>query len=256
MDKLTRYLKQSVTLLALLFLTGCLNSGSQKHLSSSQLEPNDFSFFQEESSQKAEQDYTLQINDVVEVKFAYEPHLNELVTIRPDGKISLQLVDEVKAAGLTCAQLDNVLTEKYSRVLSKPEIAVIVREITGQKVYVGGEVSRPGIVDLKGKITVLEAIFSAGGFTNTAEPENVIVISRSTDNTRSVRIVDLGEYLAGIPGGQELVLKPYDVIYVPKTAIANANKFGSVYKANDSDKFERRFFLRNLPERASYRMKS
>jgi polysaccharide export outer membrane protein len=225
MNKSAGCLRKTVTVLSLLCLVGCSNSSSPTPSGQSQVEANASSFVAEEPAQQAEQDYVLQENDVCEVKFAYEPQLNEVVTIRPDGKISLQLVDETKAAGLTCSQLVDVLKKKYSRVLSQPEITVIVREVTGQKVYVGGEVKRSGIVDLKGRMTVLEAIFGAGGFAETAQPKNVIVISKISSNVRSVRKVDVTKILRGTPVGEELILKPYDVVYVPKTAIAEANKF-------------------------------
>jgi protein involved in polysaccharide export with SLBB domain len=83
-------------------------------------------------------EYLFELGDVIEIKFFYNPELNERVTIRPDGKISLQLIDEVEAVGLTPSELDKNLTEKYSEVLNNPEVAVIVKEFTRQKVFVGG----------------------------------------------------------------------------------------------------------------------
>src|SRR3972149_12197051 len=90
-----------------------------------------------------EDNYVMQVGDEIEVKFYYESELNERVTIRPDGKISLQLIDDVKAAGLTTSDLDKVLTEKYERKLKKPEITVIVKTFSSQKIYIGGEVTIP-----------------------------------------------------------------------------------------------------------------
>jgi polysaccharide export outer membrane protein len=225
MNRSAVYLGWIITLLSLSYLAGCSGSGSRADLSQRQAEADASLPISGESPQQPEQDYILQESDVFEVKFAYEPQLNELVTIRPDGRISLQLIDETKAAGLTCPQLVDVLKQKYSRVLSQPEIAIIVREVTGQKVYVGGEVRTPGVVHLKGKMSVLEAIFSAGGLAETAQPKSVIIISKSPDNVRSVRKVDATKMLTGAPFTRELMLKPYDVVYVPKTGIAEANKF-------------------------------
>jgi protein involved in polysaccharide export with SLBB domain len=183
----------------------------------------------EKSAEHPKPEYILQIGDYMDIKFLYDPQLNEGVRIRPDGRISLQIVDEVEAAGLTPAQLDKMLTEKYSRVLTKPEVAVIVREFAGQKIYVGGEVASPGIINLNLHMTALEAIFSAGGFRDTAEPGSVIVLSRSPENTRIVRKVDLKNSLAGNPSEYNVVLKPFDVVYVPKTTISKANKFVEQY---------------------------
>jgi protein involved in polysaccharide export with SLBB domain len=183
----------------------------------------------ENSAEHSKPEYILQIGDLMEIKFLYDPQLNEGVKIRPDGRISLQIVDEVEAAGLTPAQLDAILTEKYSRVLTKPEVAVIVREFAGQKIYVGGEVASPGLINLNSHMTAMEAIFSAGGFRETAEPGSVIVLRRSPKNTRMVRKVDLKNVLAGNPTEQNLVLRPFDVVYVPKTFISKANKFVEQY---------------------------
>jgi protein involved in polysaccharide export with SLBB domain len=174
-------------------------------------------------------EYILQIGDYMDIKFLYDPQLNESVRIRPDGRISLQIVDEVEAAGLTPAQLDTILTQKYSRVLTKPEVAVIVREFAGQKIYVGGEVASPGLVNLNSNMTAMEAIFSAGGFRETAEPGSVIILSKSPENTRIVRKVDLKNALAGSSIERDLFLKPYDVVYVPKTFISKTNKFVDQY---------------------------
>lgn len=183
----------------------------------------------EKSDEQSTQEYVLQNHDVVEIKFAYESQWNERVTIRPDGMISLQIIDEVKAVGLTPAELDRTLTEKYSRVLQSPEITVIVREFASQKVYVGGEVVNPGIVDLTQEMTALEAILSSGGLRETAELKSVIVVSRSPQNTRTVRTLNLQNVLTRGGAEQQLLLKPFDVIYVPKTTVAKADKFVDEY---------------------------
>lgn len=228
-DKTVSYVKQICLLFSLLCLSGCTETNSDGTLSETPFEAVDLSNVAEQPTEERQQDYVLQVNDSLDIKFPYESQLNELVTIRPDGKISLQLIDEINAAGLTSAQLDEALSKRYSRVLYKPEITVIVREFTGQQIYIGGEVKEPGTVALKGKMTVLEAIFIAGGFSETAEPKSVIVISRSANNTRSVRQVDIGKVLAGTTGEQELLVRPYDVIYIPKTAVAEVNKFVDQY---------------------------
>ena len=115
--------------------------------------------------------YSIQPGDQLDIKFFYNPELNENVTVRPDGVISLQLVDEIHASGLTPAQLDDLLTQKYSHELKKPMITVIVRSFAMQRVYVGGEVNRQGFVNLTAGMTPLQAVLEAGGFKETADPE-------------------------------------------------------------------------------------
>jgi polysaccharide biosynthesis/export protein len=174
-------------------------------------------------------EYLLGVGDVIEVKFYYNSELNERVTIRPDGRISLQMVDEVKAAGLTPAQLNNILREKYSRTLKKPEVAVIVKEFSAQKIYVGGEVATPGVFPITTNTTVLQAIVSAGGLRETAEARNVIIVSKGPEGTPVTRTENLAVVLAGKSKVEESVLKSFDVVYVPKSQVAEADKFVAQY---------------------------
>ncbi|MCX5844387.1 MAG: polysaccharide biosynthesis/export family protein [Deltaproteobacteria bacterium] len=96
----------------------------------------------------SEQEYRLQPGDTLDIKFFYNPELNEQVTVRPDGRISLQLIREIRVAGLTPDELTNLLIKKYSAELIKPEITVIMRTFAGNKVYIDGEVNRVGMVNL------------------------------------------------------------------------------------------------------------
>jgi len=172
-------------------------------------------------------EYRIQRGDELDIKFFYNPELNETVFVRPDGKISLQLVDDVQAAGLTPAQLDEVLSEKYSQELRKPVVTVIVRSFAGQQVYVGGEVNEPGLVRLPAGMTALQAVLSAGGFRDTAKPEAAIVIRKGPDNRPIPLRIDLKKAIYG--NGADTELHPYDIVYVPKTFIAEANKFVNQY---------------------------
>ena len=173
--------------------------------------------------------YSIQPGDQLDIKFFYNPELNENVTVRPDGVISLQLVDEVHAAGLTPAQLDDLLTQKYSHELKKPMITVIVRSFTMQRVYVGGEVNRQGFVNLTAGMTPLQAVLEAGGFKETADPEAAIVIRKGADRQPVPVRVDLKTAVSGAGGEAGTSLLAQDVVYVPKSAIAEANKFVKQY---------------------------
>jgi protein involved in polysaccharide export with SLBB domain len=174
-------------------------------------------------------DYRLRPGDKIEVKFFYHPELNESMIIGPDGKISLQLIDVVLAAGLTPSQRDEVLTKEYARYLENYSINVIVREYSGLKVYVGGEVHTPMFVALKGNMTVLQSIFAAQGFRETAKPENVIVLRKSPDNKPGAIAIDLAAVMSGEHLENDIYLRPSDIVYVPKTTIAKAGKFVDQY---------------------------
>lgn len=177
-------------------------------------------------------EYILQIGDIIEVKLLYNPELNDRVTIRPDGKVSFQLVDEVKAAGLTPAELKKILVENYSRLFSQPEVAVIVREFAGQKVYIGGEVVAPKVVPLSGEMTALQAIMDAGGLKETAYTKNIVIISKGPQGAPMARKVNLSGAIRGESPQDDIVLKPFDIIFVPKSRIAKVNRFVEQYIRN------------------------
>jgi polysaccharide export outer membrane protein len=162
--------------------------------------------------------------DVIEIKFFYTPQLNEIQSLRPDGKISLQLVGEIEAQGKTPAELSTELANIYSSYLRDPNVAVIVRSFFNRRVYVGGLVLRPGLFDMPAKLTVLEAVMQAGGFdVRDAELRNVIVI-RHKNNQRYGYSLNLKPFLTG--GEIEpFYLEPQDIVYVPQTEIAKAGQW-------------------------------
>ena len=173
--------------------------------------------------------YLIQPGDQLEIKFFYNSELNETVVVRPDGKISLQLLDDIQAAGKTPAKLDEILTQKYAQELKKPVLTVIVRSFAGQRVYVGGEVNRPGLVSLTAGMSALQAVINAGGLRETAKLENAIVIRKGKDRKPIPMRVDLSKAIYEGNAQDHFKLKPYDIVYVPKTFIAKANKFVNQY---------------------------
>ncbi len=174
-------------------------------------------------------EYRIHPGDSLDIKFFYNSELNETLPVRPDGKISLQLIDDIQAAGRTPSQLDEDLTWVYAQELRNPEITVIVRTFTGQRVYVGGEVTKPGIVVLAGGMSPLQAVFFAGGFKETASPGSAIVIRKGPDGELYPIRVDLDKEINGESEEEIVQLQAYDVVYVPKSFIAKANKFMRQY---------------------------
>lgn len=168
----------------------------------------------------AEADYLLAPGDLLEVKFYYNPELNDQLPVRPDGKISLPLVGEVVAAGRTPAQLAGVLTARYQVPLRRADVAVIVKDTPGRRVFVSGEVTRPGVVRFAGSLTSLQAVVEAGGFTRDAVRRNVVVVRDQGTATPALLVVNLG---GSGPAG-DVLLQPNDVVLVPRTRIARANQ--------------------------------
>src|SRR5262245_41953921 len=140
-----------------------------------------------------EPEYTIQSGDLLSIKFFYNKELSEDVVVRPDGRISLQLIPEVLAAGRTPAGLVEVLRGLYSTQLDRPEIAVIVRSFSSQRVYVDGEVAKPGELLMTGPLTLLQAVARAGGTTYNAQPKHVLLIRRMRDGSPRVLELNLKE---------------------------------------------------------------
>ncbi len=183
----------------------------------------------ESTETKNPAEYRIHPGDQMDIKFFFNPELNETVLVRPDGKISLQLIDDVQAAGLTATQLDEELTRRYAQELRKPAVTVIVRTFTGRQVYVGGEVGNPGLINLGLGMTALQAVINAGGFKDTARPGAVIVIRKGPDNRPMPVRVDLDQALDTESAEGDFPLQPQDIVYVPRTWIAQANLFVKQY---------------------------
>lgn len=174
-------------------------------------------------------EYLIHPGDQLDVKFFYNPELNETVTVRPDGRIALQLIGEIDAAGKSAARLTALLIERYATQIKAPEITVLLRTFSAEKVYVDGEVTRAGLVQLTEPMTVLQAISQAGGAKlDTARMEEVILI-RKTDQGSATTTLNLAQALDGSDPKQDLKLRPYDIVFVPRTAIANVDLWVDQY---------------------------
>ena len=171
----------------------------------------------------ATEEYRIQPGDLLDIKFFYSPELNEQIPVRPDGRIALQLAQETQAAGRTPAELTKSLKETYSKELKRPDVTVIVRSFGNQRVYVDGEVAKPGLFPLTGPTTVRQAISQAGGFLYTGNATDVMLIRRGPEGQPLAMMVNMQKVLDGTDLAQDIYLKPFDIVYIPKTAIANAN---------------------------------
>ncbi|NLP10730.1 hypothetical protein GX408_10085 [bacterium] len=172
-------------------------------------------------------EYLLGFGDVIEVKFFNTPEYNETIAVRPDGYISLQQLGDIYVAGKSTTELDEEITRGYSEVLQNPDITILVRQFGGQQCYVMGEVERPGLITMAKGMTLMRAIAAAGGPKKTAKMSSVILI-RSEDlkkaeaTRRDLSFGHLSKHMEA-----DLAVNPYDVIYVPKTFVANVGAFMS-----------------------------
>ncbi len=173
--------------------------------------------------------YRLGEGDLLAIKFYGNPELNEEVMVRPDGAISLPFLGDVPAAGLTPAELDRDLDRRFTGELARPRVTVIVREFGRQRVYVAGEVAKPGLLPLRGPLTLFQAVGEAGGFLSTARRQQVVLIRTGADGRRSGRSVDLRPVESGERPDLDVPLAPLDVIFVPRTRIASVDLFVEQY---------------------------
>ncbi|HXJ47111.1 MAG TPA: polysaccharide biosynthesis/export family protein [Candidatus Dormibacteraeota bacterium] len=159
-------------------------------------------------------DYKIGPQDVLTINVWKEPDVSREVPVRPDGKISLPLLNDVEAAGLTPMQLANSLTESLKKFISGPQVTVIVKEINSRRVYVIGEVVRAGTFPLLPKMTVLQIVSSCGGFTQFANPKKIYVL-RTKDGKQTKIPFNYKEVVSGKNPEQNIELHPGDTIVVP-----------------------------------------
>lgn len=181
------------------------------------------------TAKAAAADYTISTGDELDMRFVYTPELNTTVTVRPDGKISAPLVGDVKVAGLSPAEVSDQLRKAYANQVKRPEVSVNVRGFASQRVFVGGEVAQPGAQQLAGHLSVLDAIMTAQGYKDTARLNEVVVVRRGDDGKRVVFPVNLEKVISGEDSTQDVLLRPYDVVIVPKSGIANVNLWVDQY---------------------------
>jgi polysaccharide export outer membrane protein len=154
--------------------------------------------------------YIIGPDDVLAVKVWREPELSGRVVVRPDGRVSLPLINEIHAAGLTPQQLADAVTEGLSKYLNKPEVNVAVEAVNSKFYYLQGEVLKPGKYPLSVSTTVLEALVNAGGFQEFANRKK-IVIMRGSERFK----FNYNDVIKGKNKDQNIELQTGDLIVVP-----------------------------------------
>ena len=171
--------------------------------------------------------YRLAAGDVITLQFFYNPEFNTKTTIRPDGKISMPLLGEIEVTGLSVDELTTRLMELYRGTLRQPAVTIQVETFANRRIFVGGEVTRPGMFPLTGHETLLSAIYEAGGLTKTARRSEVTVIRRSEKGLPEYIPVSLkGVGQSKDAGGPSagFVLQPLDVVLVHESGVSKANR--------------------------------
>jgi len=211
-----------------LFLSACSSIGSGVEVfTAADLGKDGFPKFSENKGMKGTKSvpgddgqYVIKPGDQLSIKFFFNPELNEQdLIVRPDGRISLQLIHEVEAANLTAPQLMSLLEERYKGQLKNPEIAVIVRAVKEPpRVYINGQVKTPGPIEIVRSLSMLQAIARSGGFMeDTAKKNEVIVLREDQSGQTFVIKVDIEASLSGEDLSQNIQLHPGDFVQVPRS---------------------------------------
>lgn len=154
---------------------------------------------------------------------------SKLSTVKPDGYLSMPIINDVMARGKTLPQLKKAITEEYNRIISNLTLSIVLWEMKANLVYVTGEVAKPDYYLMEGPNSVSQIISRAGGFLNSAEKSTVLVISRDEQRRPWGRLANLAKVFSTGDISQDLVLHQYDVVYVPKSSIARRNLFVDQY---------------------------
>ncbi len=158
--------------------------------------------------------YIIGPEDVLHIHVWKEDALSRTIPVRVDGKISLPLIDDIQAAGLTPLELKEVINEKLTKFISNPTASVIVVEMNSFKVFVSGQIRAPGVYRLRSETTLVQLISMAGGFTEWADQKGILILRK--EKGQELRItVNYKKALKGEIPSAQLVLKPGDTIIVP-----------------------------------------
>jgi len=163
--------------------------------------------------------------DELEFRFEYQPEFNEIATVRPDGRITLQKIGDIYIEGMTPTQVDELVTQKYVDLTATPDLAVFVRKFASHTVYVLGEVKNPGIYDIRSRMTVLQAVATAGGPVRGAKMGSVVVLRRGDGDQPKPMMFDLSGSATKKGRVTNDLIAAQDVIYVPRNVISNVSDF-------------------------------
>jgi polysaccharide biosynthesis/export protein len=170
---------------------------------------------QNQTASPGDRNYIIRPGDVLEISVWKEPEISsKSLPVRPDGKISLPLVNDVQASGLTAEQLADAITTKLKQFISDPQVTVVVSGINSQRYYIVGEVEHGGVFALLPGMTALQAISASGGLTQFASSKKIYILRH--ENGQQVKLpFNYREVIKGHDMQENIELKPGDTIIVP-----------------------------------------
>jgi polysaccharide export outer membrane protein len=171
-------------------------------------------------------DYLIGFGDVMDIEFLYnEKYTRRNIVVRPDGRISYPLAGEISAAGLTIAELKDVITEKFTEILVNPQVTIIIKDFQPQVVYVLGEVIDPKGVNYHKGMTLMGVLSEGGIDIADARKSNILVIRKVSQDHVVGMEIDVDEIIEGMNYSLDVPLEPFDIVYVPRSRIASLEQF-------------------------------
>jgi polysaccharide export outer membrane protein len=172
-----------------------------------------------------EERYRLQPGDVLEVQFRYSPEFNQTLTVQPDGYVSMDIGGELKVAGLTVEQTRMAILRKASERLQNPVATIVLKEFQKPYFVVSGEVNTPGKIEMRERVTALQAIMLAGGMKEAARSSQVVVFRRINSDMAEVKLLNLKSIRRTADLENDLTLQPGDMVFVPRDKISKIERF-------------------------------
>jgi polysaccharide export outer membrane protein len=175
--------------------------------------------------QQRDSRYRLAAGDSFDVSFELSPEFNQTVIIQPDGFVTLKAVGDVKVAGETVPELTQTLRTAYSKMLNDPLIAVVLKDFEKPYFIADGQVTHPGRYEMRGTLTLTEAVAVAGGFTENAKHSQVLLFRRVNDQWLSAKIFNIKDMQRKGDLHEDPTLRPGDMLIVPKNMLSKIKPF-------------------------------
>lgn len=169
--------------------------------------------------------YRLQPGDVLEVQFRYSPEFNQTVTVQPDGYISLEIGGDLKVAGFTVEETRQAILRQANKRLQDPVATIMLKEFQRPYFVVAGEVTQPGKIEMRERVTAIQAIMLAGGMKETARSSQVVVFRKINSDVAEVKLLNLKNIRRTSDLENDLTLQAGDMVFVPRDKISKIERF-------------------------------
>lgn len=169
--------------------------------------------------------YRLHHSDEVALSFAFAPEFSQVITVQPDGYVSLRQLPEIYAEGMTLAQFQSAVEQAYGSFLNHPQITVSLKEFEKPYFIATGQVARPGKYELRDDMTVTEALAIAGGFTEKARHSQVVLFRRISGDVSEAKLLNIKEMLKSRVLREDVHLRSGDLLYVPQNMISKLQHY-------------------------------